>query len=175
MPTMTASLTPTTFEAEDREARGLLRNLHAPRPVIYWLDLLATSALGWTGFIVAARTPLSARMLLWAALAVFGLYRGHCFLHEISHFTKRSLRGFEPVWNLLIGFPLLMPSFVYVGVHQAHHSLASYGTSNDPEYLPFAQSSRMTVVFALESFLIPAALAIRFLILSPIGLVVPPF
>jgi fatty acid desaturase len=31
----------------------------------------------------------------------------------------------------------------------------------------------MTLVFALESFLIPAALAVRFLILSPVGLIVP--
>jgi fatty acid desaturase len=85
------------------------------------------------------------------------------------------MRGFETVWNALIGFPLLMPSFIYAGVHQAHHSLGSYGTSDDPEYLPFAQSSRMTLVFALESFLIPVALALRFLILSPIGLLVPPF
>jgi fatty acid desaturase len=114
-------------------------------------------------------------MLPCAAISVFALYRGLCFLHEISHFNKRSLRGFETVWNVIIGFPLLMPSFIYVSVHPAHHNLASYGTSDDPEYLPFAQSTGMTVVFALESFLIPAALAVRFLLLSPAGLIVPRF
>jgi fatty acid desaturase len=166
---------PLSFEAEDKEARGLVKNLHSPRPAVYWLDLLGTSALGWIAFVIAARSPFSPGMLLCAALAVFALYRGLCFLHEITHFNKRSLRGFETAWNALIGFPLLMPSFIYVGVHQSHHSLVSYGTSDDPEYLPFARSSRMTVIFALESFLIPAALAARFLILSPIGLVVPRF
>jgi fatty acid desaturase len=166
---------PISFEAEDREARNLLKNLHSARPAIYWVDLLLTSALGWTAFMIAARTPFSLGMLACAAIAVFALYRGLAFLHEITHFKTRSMRGFETVWNALIGFPLLMPSFIYVGVHQAHHSLGSYGTSDDPEYLPFAQSSRMTLVFALESFLIPVALAIRFLILSPAGLVVPRF
>jgi fatty acid desaturase len=164
-----------SFEAEDREARGLLKDLHSRRPGVYWLDLLLTSILGWTAFVIAARTPLSPAMLLCAAIAVFALYRALCFLHEITHFNKRSMRGFETMWNALIGFPLLMPSFIYAGVHQAHHNLASYGTSNDPEYLPFAQSSGMTLVFALQSFLIPAALAARFLILSPVGLVLPRF
>jgi fatty acid desaturase len=172
---MTPVIGTISFEAEDREARNLLRNLHSPQPAIYWLDLVFTSALGWAAFGIAARSPFSLDMLPWAAIAVFALYRGLAFLHEITHFKTRSLRGFETAWNALIGFPLLMPSFIYVGVHQAHHSLASYGTSDDPEYLPFAQSTGMTLVFALESFLIPAALAIRFLVLSPIGLAVPPF
>ena len=70
---------------------------------------------------------------------------------------------------MLVGYPLLMPSFVYVGVHNDHHKTSTYGTSEDPEYLPFARSSRMTTVFALESVLIPAMLLIRFLILAPIG------
>lgn len=172
---MTPVVAAISFEAEDREARNLLKDLHSPRPAFYWLDLLLTSALGWTAFVIAARTPFSLGMLQCAAIAVFALYRGLAFLHEITHFKTRSLRGFEAAWNALIGFPLLMPSFIYVGVHQSHHSLASYGTSNDPEYLPFAKSSCMTLVFAMESFLIPAALAIRFLVLSPIGLVVPRF
>ena len=163
------------FEAEDLQTRGLLRDLHAARPAIYWADLILTSGAGWVAFGVAARVPFSAGMLLSAAIAVFAFYRGVSFLHEISHMNKRALPGFETAWNVLFGFPLLMPSFMYVGVHQAHHSLGSYGTSEDPEYLPFAQSARMTAVFALQSFLIPAMLLLRFLVLSPAGLVIPPF
>ena len=68
-----------------------------------------------------------------------------------------------------MGYPLLMPSFVYAGVHQGHHRLSTYGTSQDPEYLPFARNSTMTVLFALESFLIPLVLVIRFLLLSILG------
>jgi fatty acid desaturase len=110
-------------------------------------------------------------MLLAAAAAVAGLYRGLCFIHEISHQNEKALPHFEAAWNLLMGYPLLMPSFVYVGVHPSHHKLSTYGTSQDPEYLPFAENSWMTVLFALESFLIPVALGIRFLFLSAVGFV----
>ena len=130
---MTAAVeAPAGFEIEDRHARALLRDLQTPRPAVYWLDLIVTAAIGWGAFAAAARLPFSLSMLACAAAAVFALYRGLCFLHEIAHINKRSLRGFEAVWNILIGFPLLMPSFLYVGVHQAHHSLSSYGTSEDP-------------------------------------------
>ena len=64
-----------------------------------------------------------------------------------------------------------MPSFAYVGMHQSHHKVSLYGTDKDPEYLPFAQSSVMTTLFALESLAIPVALLFRFLLLSPIGFV----
>jgi fatty acid desaturase len=114
-------------------------------------------------------------MLFAAAAAVAALYRGLCFIHEISHQSEKALPGFEMVWNLLMGYPLLMPSFVYAGVHQNHHKLSTYGTSRDPEYLPFAGNCLMTVLFGLESFLIPAALLIRFLLLSPIGFIFPAF
>jgi fatty acid desaturase len=96
-------------------------------------------------------------------------------MHEITHQSSRTLPGFDTAWNWLIGFPLLMPTFVYVGVHQSHHRIGTYGTDQDPEYMPFAQSSRMTTVFALESFFIPLALIARFLLLSPIGLLFPRF
>ncbi len=162
------------FEAEDRHAKSLVRDLHSPRPAFYWPDLILSAATGWVAFGFAAALPSSAAMLVCAGIAVLALYRALCFLHEISHIKRSALGGFETVWNLLVGFPLLMPSFVYVGVHQAHHSLGSYGTSRDPEYLPFAQSSRMTVLFALESFLIPAVLALRFLAAGPLGLLIPP-
>jgi fatty acid desaturase len=161
------------FELEDRRARALLRDLHTPVPAIYWRDVTLTALIGWTAFFFAATLPISVPMLACLAIAVFALYRGLCFLHEISHINRRGLRGFEPVWNAVFGFPLLMPAFVYLGVHQAHHSLATYGTSGDPEYLPFGRSKRMTVCFALESFLIPFALTLRFLVLAPAGLLIP--
>ncbi len=63
-----------------------------------------------------------------------------------------------------------MPSFVYVGVHQDHHRISSYGTAADPEYQPFAHNSTMTILFALESFIIPLALVVRFVLLTPLGL-----
>ena len=155
---------------DDLQTRQLVRDLHRTNPGIYWTDLLLTTIVGWGTFSLAvALTPLSWGMLAATLLAIFSLYRALCFIHEISHQNYRSLPRFEVVWNLLVGFPLLMPSFVYMGVHNDHHKTSTYGTSDDPEYLPFARSRRLTTLFALESFLIPVALLIRFLILTPAG------
>ncbi len=172
---MTGTATTETFEREDLQSRALLRELHAPRPAIYWTDLLLSAGAGWTAFGFAATLPVSPLQVSCGCAAIIGLYRSLCFLHEIAHIKGRTLPGFEIAWNVLVGFPLLMPSFIYVGVHQAHHHASSYGTAGDPEYLPFARSRPMTVLFALESFLIPAALMVRFLLLAPVGLLVPRF
>lgn len=155
--------------------RDLVRDLQRANPLFFWTDFLATSLLGWAAFACAViLRPLPA-MLAGAAVASLALYRALCFLHEITHQNQRSLPGFETAWNILAGFPLLMPSLAYVGVHQSHHRLSTYGTAQDPEYLPFAQNSRMTAVFALEGFFIPVALVIRFLVLTPLGFIFPRF
>ena len=163
-------------ETLDRQARRLVKDLHTARPAIYWSDLLLTSATGWTAFASAIiARPFSWEMFAAVAIAALAFYRGLCFLHEVSHPRQSALRGFETVWNAVLGIPLLMPSFIYVGVHQNHHKLATYGTLQDPEYLPFAGRKPMIVVFALESFLLPLAFALRFLALAPAGLLFPRF
>jgi len=163
-------------ELDDSIVRPLVRDLHKVNRTIFWTDLLLSCLVGWTAFVAAVVLPVfSLPMLAATGVAVFCLYRGLCFIHEISHQSHRSLPGFETVYNALVGFPFLMPSFVYVGVHQSHHKVSVYGTEGDPEYLPFAQSWLMTTVFALESFFIPAILLLRFLVLTPIGLMLPRF
>jgi fatty acid desaturase len=165
-----------SFATEDRLTRDLVRDLHEVRPALYWRDLLATCLLGWSGFVFAVvLRPFSLAMLAAAAIAVIALYRGLCFVHEISHQGPRALPGFEVAWNVLIGYPFLLPSFAYAGVHQDHHKLSTYGTRLDPEYLPFARSGKTTVLFALYSFLIPVISSIRFLILSPLAVFLAPF
>lgn len=164
------------FATEARQTRDLVRDLHQARQGIYWADLLISAVTGWTSFVAACLlSPLSGKMIACAGLAVVFLYRGLCFVHEISHLDPRAVRGFETAWNLLFGYPLLMPSFVYSGVHPNHHKLSTYGTRQDPEYMAFAKSSRMTLFFALESFFIPVALLTRFLVLTPAGLLLPAF
>src|ERR1035438_170142 len=59
-------------------------------------------------------------------------------------------------------------------MHQDHHRINMYGTERDPEYLPFARSRGMTTCFAVQSFLIPVLLGIRFLLVAPLGLACPP-
>ena len=157
-------MTNSAFAAEDQRTRTLLRgvNLNVVRPAIYWTDLIATATVGWTAFSFAVGLkPYSSGMIAATLIAVFALYRGLCFVHEISHQTRRTLPGFEFAWNLLFGYPLLMPSTAYAGVHQSHHSLSTYGTNRDPEYMPFARSSVMTITFAAQSLLLPLAFAIR--------------
>jgi fatty acid desaturase len=158
----------------DREARRLVADLHTPSPAIFWTDLLLSALIGWAAFAAAvAFEPSSWKMIAASLIAVFALYRGLCFLHEISHLRQSMLRGFETTWNLVFGVPLLMPSFVYVGVHQNHHKLSTYGTAQDPEYLPFSGRPLMIALFTVESFLIPLALMVRFLLVAPFSLLSP--
>lgn len=156
--------------------KGLVRDLHKADRRIFWADLLGSCVVGWSAFAAAVLLkPFSPGMLGAGAVAVCALYRALCFMHELTHQSPRALPRFEAAWNWLVGFPLLMPSFVYLGVHQNHHRISIYGTVQDPEYMPFAHSRRMTIVFAIESFFIPLVLVLRFLVLTPLGLVWPKF
>ncbi len=161
----------------DGVTRSVVADLHTPTPALFWLDLVVSAALGWGAFAVAvASAPWSAASLLAALLAGFALYRGVCFTHELAHLRRRALPGFETAWNLLFGVPLMLPSFTYLGVHQSHHSLSTYGTKDDPEYLPFANSRRLMIAFGIQSsLLLPLLLVIRFLALAPIALLSPSF
>jgi fatty acid desaturase len=157
-------------------SHALVADLHAPEPWIFWTDLLISAALGWTAFAIAVLAPpFSATMWMASLVAACALYRGVCFTHELAHLRRRAVPGFETAWNLLFGVPLLLPSFTYLGVHQSHHSLSSYGTKDDPEYLPFASSRRLMILFAIQStVLTPIAIFVRFVLLAPIALAWPP-
>jgi fatty acid desaturase len=156
------------------QAWSLVKDLHQPRPAIFWADLLFSAVAGWGGFVVMLfAKPFSASMWLAFLIATCALYRGLCFVHEISHMRRSQLRGFEMAWNVMFGVPLLMPSFVYVGVHASHHNVATFGTDQDPEYLPFATSHWTVLLFVAHSLLIPLALLLRFLIFAPAGLLRP--
>ena len=174
--TTTPPVFPNSLEQAEAVSHALVADLHAPKSSIFWTDLTLSALVGWTAFAVAvAAEPFSALMCFSAAIAAFGLYRGVCFTHELAHLRRRTLPGFETAWNLLFGVPLLLPSFTYLGVHQSHHSLSSYGTKEDPEYLTFASSRRMMMIFAIQStLLMPVAILLRFVVVAPIALLVPP-
>ncbi len=145
-----------------------------PNRAIYWTDLLASAAIGWAAFgaAVAAAGRTRAALLAVGALA---LYRAVLFIHEITHLARRDVPGFRPAWNAVVGVPLLLPSFLYEGVHTDHHRQHGYGTRADPEYVPFSRRPPSLIAgFAVASLLLPVALAVRFGVLAPLSWVVPP-
>lgn len=160
-------------ESFDDCARDLVRDLHQPSARIFWTDLILTATVSWIAFW-GALVLHSYAAFFALAVASLAAYRGLCFIHELTHIRAKALPGFETAWNLLFGAPLLLPSFVYVGVHQDHHKLSTYGTAQDPEYMPFAKSNLMVIFFVAHSVLIPVFQLLRFVVLSPLGLLVPP-
>jgi fatty acid desaturase len=154
-----------------RAAADLTRDLNTPRPAIYWGDFLTSAAIGYTalGLAIWARPP--GWTLLAGVIAILALYRALSFIHELTHVKHATLPGFRIGWNLLLGIPMLTPSFMYEGVHNLHHARTRYGTAEDPEYLPLALMKPWTLpVFILISALAPVGLLIRFAILSPLSL-----
>lgn len=158
-----------------RAAADLTRDIADARPAIYWPDMLASAALGYAalaGAILLAN-PLAA--LGCSLVAALALYRALLFIHELTHIHKDALPGFRLGWNLLVGIPLLIPSFMYEGVHTQHHARVRYGTIEDPEYLPLALMKPWSLpVFALTAILLPPALLVRSALLVPLGAVFPP-
>lgn len=156
-----------------RVAADLTRDLHVAKPLIYWGDLLLSALIGYSGLALAIT---SGGVLAWVAgvVAVLGLYRAGSFIHELTHVKHATLPGFRRLWNLLIGVPLLVPAFMYEGVHNLHHNKTRYGTVDDPEYLPLALMKPWTLpLFVVASILAPVALLFRFAVLTPLSLLSP--
>ncbi len=157
-----------------RTAAELTRDLIAPRPGIYWADLIASAAIGYGALAVAVTVSGTGWVLLAALVSSLALYRALSFIHEVSHMKHSALPRFRGLWNVLIGVPMLVPSFMYEGVHNLHHAKTRYGTSEDPEYLPLALMKPWTLpAFVVISALAPIGLLIRYAILSPVSLLSP--
>ena len=157
-----------------RTAAEVIRDLNAPRPAIYWADFLGSAMLGYAALYLAV-TLGSAWAVVAGAVAVLALYRAMSFIHEVSHIKHSALPGFRLGYNLVIGIPMLIPSFMYEGVHNLHHTRVRYGTVDDPEYLPLALMKPWTLpVFVVVAALAPVALLFRYAVLAPLSLVIPP-
>lgn len=174
-----APATPRAPIADDKEmmraAVDLTRDIATARPAIYWTDMLISAAVGYgalAGTILAASPWIMVACGIVAALA---LYRALLFIHELTHIHRDALPGFRTGWNLLVGIPLLTPSFMYEGVHQLHHARTRYGTAEDPEYLPLALMKPWSLpLFLVTAILLPVALLVRSAVLVPLGAVIPP-
>ncbi len=156
-----------------KAAASLTRDLNVPSPAIYWGDMIGSALVGYAALFTAMAA--SGWVALSAGLvAVLALYRAGSFIHELTHIKKGSVRGFRFVWNLVIGVPLLVPSFMYEGVHNQHHAKTYYGTADDPEYLPLALMHPWTLpLFLVAAALAPIGMLIRFAILAPLSMLSP--
>jgi fatty acid desaturase len=157
-----------------KAAADLTRDLNVAKPSIYWADLIGSAILGYAGLftaIFASSTPVAVAA---GIIAVLALYRAGSFIHELTHLKPNAVPGFRLVWNLIVGIPLLVPSFMYEGVHNQHHAKRYYGTAMDPEYLPLALMKPWTLpVFLIAAALAPIGMLIRFAILAPLSLFSP--
>lgn len=153
-----------------REARSLLTDEDL-RPDLrhYWVDLLAS----WLGLVAGIQLlqtsglPLAVRGVGFVLAVLLG-YRSTLFIHELAHQPEREFRTFRLVWNLLVGIPFLIPTFVYQ-THLDHHRRRHYGTSHDGEYLPFGTRPVWhSLGYLAESFIIPLLAILRFGVLTPL-------
>lgn len=158
-----------------RAARDLTKDLGEARGAIYWPDMIASAALGYAGVAGAILASGVALKLAFGLVGALAFYRALMFIHELTHIHRVALPGFRLGWNLLVGIPLLVPSFMYENVHTLHHKRTQYGTIEDPEYLPLALMKPWSLpVFVLVALLAPVGLIIRFALLVPLGFVAPP-
>lgn len=158
-----------------RAARDLTRGLGEARPGIYWPDMLLSAALGYGGVAGAILASGMAAKLAFGLVGALAFYRALMFIHELTHIHRDALPGFRLGWNLLVGIPLLVPSFMYENVHTLHHKRTQYGTIEDPEYLPLALMKPWSLpLFVLIALLAPAGLIVRFALLVPLGAIIQP-
>ena len=157
-----------------RAVAELTRDLGAPNPRIFWSDFLASAFLGYAGLAVAILSGNIWLQCAAASVSVLALYRAGGFIHEVTHVKHSALPGFRFGFNAVIGVPLLVPSYMYEGIHNLHHARTRYGTDQDPEYLPLALMKPWTLpLFIVVSLLAPIALLFRNAVLAPLSLFIP--
>ncbi len=174
-PPMAAKASAGEDSAMIKAAAMLTRDLNAPRPAVYWTDFLASVVTGYGALVLAVLAGPVAVKVAAVIISILALYRAGSFIHELTHVKPTAIPGFRMAWNALIGIPLMIPSFMYEGVHNLHHMRKRYGTVDDPEYLPLAlMSPTKLLLFMVVAFLAPVALFFRFALLAPLSALFPP-
>jgi hypothetical protein len=169
-----ASARPKDDAAMLKAAANLTRDLNVPKSGIYWADMLGSALLGYAALFAAMFVHPAWLAVGLGLVAILALYRAGSFIHELTHIKKGSVKGFRFTWNLVVGVPLLIPSFMYEGVHNQHHAKRYYGTVDDPEYLPLALMHPWTLpLFLIAAALAPIGMLLRFGILAPLSLLSP--
>ena len=169
-----ASAAPPPKRVIDEAIRAIPTEWFKASPAIYWSDFLFSATVGWAAFALAVLSAGWSRVALFA-VATLALYRAVLFIHEITHRVQRDVPAFTFAWNALVGVPLLVPSFLYEGVHTDHHRQRTYGTEADPEYLPFGHRSPALIAgYVIASLFAPLLFALRFALLAPLSWILPP-
>lgn len=151
------------------------RDAFEPKPWLYWCDLVASAGVGWTAFFLGLTADSMLPAMAAGTVALLALYRAVLFIHELTHLKSGALPGFEAVWHLLVGLPMLAPSLLYVGSHGDHHRQRLYGTVMDPEYDTLADWSGLRLLASgLGLVVVPAALILRWSVLGPLSWAIPP-
>jgi fatty acid desaturase len=158
-----------------RQAHELVRDLTRANPWIYWLDLTATALVLYASLWLATTSEHTLVAAVAAVVCTLALYRAISFIHELTHLRPDEAPGFHLAWNLAVGVPFLTPSLMYEGVHILHHARDRYGTARDPEYHPLARLPPIQLaVFLAIALLAPVGVALRFAVMAPLGLLIPP-
>ena len=157
-----------------KAAANLTRDLNVPKSAIYWADMLGSAVLGYAALFGAMfAAPDAGWPSARADRGPRALPRRLVHPRADPHQEGRG-QGFRFTWNLIVGVPLMVPSFMYEGVHNQHHAKRYYGTVDDPEYLPLALMHPWTLpVFLIAAALAPIGMLIRFGILAPLSLLSP--
>lgn len=159
------------FDSPGKVRRVLGDDLFRVRPVLYWLDFGISMSVAWAAFLLALPrySPGTWTRLVWISVSILAFYRALFFIHEIVHFRKEKLRVFRWVWNACCGSMFFLPDFTYL-IHGFHHSIATFSTDDDPEYLPLAYQKPLQL---LAPFLIfpfaPLMMMLRFLVAAPLS------
>ncbi|MFD1610926.1 fatty acid desaturase family protein [Sphingomonas tabacisoli] len=157
-----------------KAAAELTREYSTANPRIYWTDFLASAGIGYAALVATILAGSVGWAIAFGVVAVLALYRAESFIHELTHMKHSTVPGFRAGWNALIGVPMMVPSFMYEGVHNLHHARTRYGTVDDPEYLPLALMKPWTLpAFILIAALAPIGLIIRYAVLAPLSLLSP--
>ena len=171
---MTATPDAAPGPADVVAAHRLIKDLYAPRPWRYWRELLVSGSAAWAAILAANISDSPAIIAAASVLAVLFWYRCAAMIHELTHQGTLDIPGFHRAWNLAIGVAWLLPSVMYEGVHNSHHKKTTYGTADDPEYLPLAGKPWAIARYLAFSVVIFPGLFARFLIGAPLSWFVPP-
>ena len=160
------------------QARPLVADLFTPNPVIYWADLLGSALGGHLCFGLVRLVPFLLPGLPWLSWPLRGLafvgsvllyYRAAMFIHELAHLKRGTFWAFRCVWNLLIGIPMLTPSFLY-HPHLEHHRRSRYGTADDAEYLPLGHAPPWHILaYLVRALVVPFFFVARFALFTPLA------